>query len=83
MLFPNSQLFTCMFLRMVHVKCRTSPYPFSEIRRLPVPDEKVPWSVNFENYNPPHYDSPVLKNKPWADPPIGTKTYNNRVFKLH
>lgn len=54
--------------RMVHFKCRNKKYPFSEIQRFPVTDEQVPWSFSFDDYHPQEYTSPVLKNKPWADP---------------
>ncbi|XP_044253649.1 ADP-ribose pyrophosphatase, mitochondrial [Tribolium madens] len=54
---------------MVHIKCRTGLYPFSEIRRFVLTDAQIPWAVPVENYSPPDYDSPVLHNKPWADPP--------------
>ncbi len=39
-------------------------------QRLPVPDEKVPWNVNWPDYKPTEYTAPVvLKNPPWADDP--------------
>ncbi|KAJ8922952.1 hypothetical protein NQ315_001498 [Exocentrus adspersus] len=59
-----------MLLRMVHTKCRGGKYPFSEIKRQTFPDELVPWSVKFPDYNPPEHNSKALLNKPWADPPI-------------
>lgn len=62
-----------MFLfRNMHTKCRNEIYPLSNIKRLTIPDKLVPWFVDYQNYNPPDYESPVLHNKPWADPPIST-----------
>ncbi|KAJ8972673.1 hypothetical protein NQ317_001693 [Molorchus minor] len=55
---------------MVHTKCRGGTYPFSDIKRFVFPDEKVPWDIDFKDYNPPDYDSKGLLNKPWADPPL-------------
>lgn len=54
----------------MHSKCRGALYPLSNIKRLSFPDELVPWLVEFKNYDPPEYESKVLINKPWADPPI-------------
>lgn len=58
--------------RMIHVKCRTGTYPFSEVKRLILTDEQVPWDFNLENYAPPEYNSKNLINKPWADPLLGS-----------
>lgn len=60
--------------RMVHTKCRGGSYPFSKVERLVLSDDQVPWGVKFLDYNPPEYNSKVLLNKPWADPPIGKQT---------
>uniref|UniRef100_A0A4W3H5R4 Transient receptor potential cation channel, subfamily M, member 2 n=1 Tax=Callorhinchus milii TaxID=7868 RepID=A0A4W3H5R4_CALMI len=38
-----------------HVDARSFFYPDSNIERFPVPDEKVPWEVEFSEYNPPNY----------------------------
>ena len=41
------------------------------MERIPVPDEKVPWDVKFEDYKPVEYTSEnVLKKPIWADPDI-------------
>lgn len=64
--------------KMVHIKCRSNYYPFGGIKRLVFSDNLVPWSVAFNDYNPPEYNSPSLLNKPWADPDIG----NLYCFKL-
>ena len=35
-----------------------------------MPDDKVPWSVSWPDYQPKEYTSPVvLKNPVWADDP--------------
>ncbi|KAJ8959734.1 hypothetical protein NQ314_006158 [Rhamnusium bicolor] len=56
--------------RMVHIKCRGGTYPFSDVKRFVFSDDQVSWSATMENYIPPEYNSRVLHNKPWADPPI-------------
>ncbi|NWU97559.1 TRPM2 protein, partial [Upupa epops] len=40
-----------------HVLARTLLYPGSHTLRFPVPDEKVPWEVDFPLYNPPTYSA--------------------------
>jgi hypothetical protein len=53
----------------LHVKCRNAKYPNSDIQRFPVPDDKVPWRVDFPEYEPVKYTSNgVLKQPVWADP---------------
>ncbi|XP_074622988.1 transient receptor potential cation channel subfamily M member-like 2 isoform X1 [Acropora palmata] len=55
----------------IHHKSRASPYPQCAERRFPVPDENVPWEVDFSEYNPVNYTAPVvLRNPPWADPDL-------------
>ena len=41
------------------------------VKRFPVPDDKVPWSVDWPEYQPVDYTAPsVLKGPVWADPDI-------------
>ncbi|XP_061490401.1 transient receptor potential cation channel subfamily M member 2 isoform X2 [Rhineura floridana] len=40
-----------------HVSARNLLYPSSTAVCFPVPDEKVPWKVEFEIYNPPFYSA--------------------------
>lgn len=54
-----------------HFKCRGGKYPFTDISRLVFSEDLIPWTTKYENYNPPEYNSPALKNKPWTDPDIG------------
>ncbi|RZF40006.1 hypothetical protein LSTR_LSTR002409 [Laodelphax striatellus] len=66
----------------MHYKCRNNLYPDSskKIERFPVPDEKVPWSVKWESYNPPYFTSPGVLGKPWAQPEIGESGFQvNKV----
>ncbi|KAK3605981.1 hypothetical protein CHS0354_019660 [Potamilus streckersoni] len=52
----------------VHTRSRTSPYPGTNIHRFEVPNDKVPWDVEFLGYDPPSYISPELSDNPnWAD----------------
>ena len=51
-----------------HVKCRGETYPRDDIKRFPVPDDKVSWSVPFPEYDPvDHTSASVLKQPIWAD----------------
>ncbi|XP_053896501.1 transient receptor potential cation channel subfamily M member 2 isoform X3 [Malaclemys terrapin pileata] len=40
---------------LYHVSARNLLYPSSSTVRFPVPDEKVPWEVEFQIYDPPFY----------------------------
>lgn len=40
----------------------------TKIFRFAVPDEKVSWDVQWEDYKPPEYNSEKLKGQSWADP---------------
>ncbi|KAM6064667.1 transient receptor potential cation channel subfamily M member 2 isoform 2-T3 [Theristicus caerulescens] len=42
---------------LYHVLARNLLYPGSHTLRFPVPDEKVPWEVEFPLYNPPVYSA--------------------------
>ncbi|XP_067911371.1 ADP-ribose pyrophosphatase, mitochondrial-like isoform X1 [Heterodontus francisci] len=58
------------FLKCPHEKARGEVYPGSEIRRFPVPDDKVDWAVPWADYKAVNYTAPsVLRQPPWADPP--------------
>ncbi|CAG5123899.1 unnamed protein product [Candidula unifasciata] len=51
-----------------HIKARSEMYPRSNVRRFPVPDDKVPWSVPFPEYQPVYYTSKSVLDQPaWAD----------------
>lgn len=52
----------------IHHKARATTYPQCAERRFPVPDESVPWEVEFPEYDPVNYTAPVvLRRPPWAD----------------
>lgn len=57
------------FKPRLHHKCRGKTYPRDEaVQRFQVPDEKVPWAVEFPEYKPTDYTSEsVLKGPVWAD----------------
>ncbi|XP_034780925.2 transient receptor potential cation channel subfamily M member 2-like isoform X1 [Acipenser ruthenus] len=40
-----------------HLNARQLIYPASSVKRFPVPDEKVPWEVQFAAYSPTIYNS--------------------------
>ncbi|CAO1428906.1 unnamed protein product [Diamesa tonsa] len=52
----------------MHICCRNSLYPRSNVQRFPVPDEYVSWSVEYKNYKPVFYESQSLTGTEWADP---------------
>lgn len=55
-----------------HVKSRCPQYPGSDIKRFPVPDDKVDWSHKWPQYKPISYTHPSVSKKPaWADPELG------------
>ncbi|XP_046327185.2 ADP-ribose pyrophosphatase, mitochondrial-like isoform X2 [Haliotis rufescens] len=56
----------------IHYKARIETYPRTkDVKRFPVPDDKVPWSAEFAVYEPVDYTSPKVLEKPvWADPDI-------------
>ncbi|XP_071486271.1 ADP-ribose pyrophosphatase, mitochondrial-like [Diadema antillarum] len=59
----------------LHVKAREPNYPNSTAKRLPVPDDKVPWTVNWPEYSPVRYTNDHVKAGPvWADPDIRQKS---------
>lgn len=55
----------------IHIKCRSPIYPRSTVKRFPVPDEKVPWSIPYAEYEPHSYTASSIHGQPWADPEIG------------
>jgi ADP-ribose pyrophosphatase len=58
--------------RMLHRKCRSPFYPRTNntVLRIHVPDEKVPWDIKWEEYNPATFTAPHINGQPWADPDI-------------
>ncbi|XP_059052116.1 ADP-ribose pyrophosphatase, mitochondrial [Achroia grisella] len=58
-----------------HLKCRGGIYPRSKIERFPVPDDKVDWSSEYKQYQPPDYTESSINGKPWADPNIGGSNF--------
>lgn len=69
--FPRNIKYIASF----HQKCRQSLYPSSNINRFAVPEEKIPWSVDYPDYKPVAYSAAALKGKPWADPEINDPTF--------
>ncbi len=52
-----------------NLKCRNMDYLGGKAARFPVPDEKIPWSVNWPEYKPVDYTAPSVQKGPvWADP---------------
>ena len=57
--------------KTLHQKARQPFYPKSDIKRFPVPDDKVDWAVDWPEYDPVDYtSSSVLAMPPWADTEI-------------
>nr|XP_021483835.1 ADP-ribose pyrophosphatase, mitochondrial isoform X3 [Meriones unguiculatus] len=60
-----------------HNKARTSPYPGSKVERSQVPNEKVGWLVEWQDYNPVEYTAvSVLAGPQWADPQISESNFS-------
>ncbi|KAG3276309.1 ADP-ribose pyrophosphatase, mitochondrial isoform X3 [Ictidomys tridecemlineatus] len=60
-----------------HNKARTSPYPGSKVERSQVPNEKVGWLVEWQDYNPVEYTAvSVLAGPRWADPQISESNFS-------
>ncbi|XP_078514898.1 transient receptor potential cation channel subfamily M member 2-like [Lissotriton helveticus] len=53
-----------------HVNSRQLMYPNSNVQRFPVPDELVPWQVDFPLYDPPSYMAKIERQEthnPWIE----------------
>ena len=52
-----------------HYNARCETYPRNpDIKRFPVPDDKVSWKIEYEGYRPVHYTAASVLAKPvWAD----------------
>ncbi|KAK2493504.1 hypothetical protein MC885_009697 [Smutsia gigantea] len=60
-----------------HSKARTSPYPGSKVQRSQVPNEKVGWLVEWQDYSPVEYTAvSVLAGPRWADPQISESNFS-------
>lgn len=75
---------TTVLFRMLHRKCRSQFYPRtnSTVSRTLVPDEKVPWDVVWEEYNPATFTASHIDGQPWADPVITDSNFHpqwNRI----
>lgn len=57
--------------KFIHKNCINNLYPFSEVIRFRLNFDEILWCYDLPNYNPPEYNSDVLLNKSWADPPLG------------
>jgi ADP-ribose pyrophosphatase len=64
-----------------HIVCRNGVYA-NKIQRFAVSDEFISWSLSYEGYQPPFFESPVLAGKPWADPPIDDTSFKPRFNEL-
>lgn len=52
----------------IHYKARCEVYARSDVKRVPVPDDKVSWDVPWEDYQPVDFTSEsVLRMPVWAD----------------
>ncbi|XP_078514886.1 transient receptor potential cation channel subfamily M member 2-like isoform X2 [Lissotriton helveticus] len=50
-----------------HVHSRQMMYPGSNVKRFPVPDELVPWTVNFPLYDPTPYEAETAGSQPKSE----------------
>ncbi|GMS84387.1 hypothetical protein PENTCL1PPCAC_6562, partial [Pristionchus entomophagus] len=53
----------------MHLKCRNTDVPYlnSSVKRVLVPDDKVPWSTEWPSYTPVEHTDSNIHGKPWAD----------------
>uniref|UniRef100_A0A3B4AVP1 ADP-ribose pyrophosphatase, mitochondrial n=1 Tax=Periophthalmus magnuspinnatus TaxID=409849 RepID=A0A3B4AVP1_9GOBI len=66
---------------VLHVKSRCPQYPGSQVKRCPVPDDKVEWSQNWPEYSPVSHTDPAVTKKPkWADPEIGASYLSVQII---
>ena len=63
---------------MIHSKCRGEHYTYKtpegelkEVRRFPVPDSKVGWTVPWPEYDPVDFTAGLVTGAVWADPEVG------------
>ncbi|XP_041979469.1 ADP-ribose pyrophosphatase, mitochondrial-like [Aricia agestis] len=61
--------------RKISKEYRTGVYLRSLVQRFSVPDSKVSWNTEYEEYDPPSYTDPKLNGKPYADPEIGMSNF--------
>ena len=67
---------------MVHEKCRTDCYTYKspdgelhQVKRFPVPKDKVDWSEAWCEYAPEEFTAEFVKEAVWADPDINDKEF--------
>ncbi|KXJ18293.1 ADP-ribose pyrophosphatase, mitochondrial [Exaiptasia diaphana] len=70
-------------LKSMHSKARETNYANTNVKRFPVPDDKVSWNEPFPEYNPVIYTSQhILSGPEYADPDISTNPENG-VLKFN
>ncbi|KAF4805022.1 ADP-ribose pyrophosphatase, mitochondrial [Turdus rufiventris] len=70
-------MFSSYHVKFQHSKALTSPYPGSHIERSQVPEDKVGWLTEWEDYNPVEYTAKsVLAGPSWADPQINHEGFS-------
>ncbi|XP_048362343.1 transient receptor potential cation channel subfamily M member 2 isoform X1 [Sphaerodactylus townsendi] len=67
------------FQVLYHVRARNLLYPSSTAVRFPVPDEKVPWEVEFDIYNPLFYS----EERKETDPPESSRDTLENLSKIN
>ncbi|XP_066594168.1 ADP-ribose pyrophosphatase, mitochondrial isoform X2 [Prorops nasuta] len=70
------------YFEMIHHKCRRGIYPGTKIQRFEVPEDKVFWNVDFQEYSPVDYTCPSVIDKLWADPEIRENTFQPKWNSL-
>ncbi|CAF3337709.1 unnamed protein product [Rotaria sp. Silwood1] len=74
----TSQIIRPIIMGNLFTKNRKPPYPgTTDVYRTAVSNEKIPWNVDWPDYEPTEYTSEkVLQNPPWADDPNAKKIKN-------
>ncbi|NXI36290.1 NUDT9 protein, partial [Galbula dea] len=74
---PPGDMFSSYSATFSHSKALTSPYPGSHVERSQVPEDKVGWLVEWEDYDPVEYTAKsVLAGPSWADPQINDQGFS-------
>ncbi|NXL84876.1 NUDT9 protein, partial [Alectura lathami] len=76
-LHPVNMSDRCTVEKLYHSKALASPYPRSRVERRHVPEDKVGWSTEWEDYSPVEYTAgSVLAGPQWADPQVSDRSFS-------
>ncbi|CAJ0959795.1 unnamed protein product, partial [Mesorhabditis belari] len=72
-------------MAFIHKKCRNTdiPYLHSNVHRFVVPEDKIKWSTEYPEYNPPDYTASSAIGKPYSDDKLEGIKWNNIDGKVN